>query len=301
MADKLRELFDDMVSGEPPMRTTTDSAVAAGRRLRVRHRAMWTVAATALTVALFIAVPTLAVTGRSAVGPAASATGTAPPRPTSTGVPTPATTPAPTASPADAGITQFRHCPQPTTYPSFEFKDGSLLPNVDKAAAAVQTAGPTVAPGKQFILRVHQYFTDTQKIAGHPQNALIFDVGDADGYGFVSFQMLVQKGPTPQEWADNEMDSQSACVDVTRRDYADGSIAISIGPTSAAQAASSLQVYYYSVKGYMLNIGAYTEGWSASDDPATPPPPPPRPVRRPGNLPLTVAQLMTLADVIAHS
>ena len=302
MAETLRELFDEMMSDEPPLRTTSESAAAAGRRLQVRRRALWTATGAALTVVLATAVPTLALSGgsgaRTAVLGSASASGT--PSVVPSGGPSGTARPTVSAAP-DPRVQQFQHCPGTTRYPNFDYADGSVLPNVDRAAAAVQAAGPGIAPGRQFILRVHSYFTSTQKLAGHPQNALIFDVGDDDGFGFVSFQMLVQKGPTPQQWAQYEMDAQNECHEVMRRDYPDGSVAIHIVPTNADEVAASTQVYYYSVKGYMLNMGAYIEGWSASDDPATPPPPPPLPVRQRGHLPLTVAQLMELADVIAHS
>jgi hypothetical protein len=43
----------------------------------------------------------------------------------------------------------------------------------------------------------------------------------------------------------------------------------------------------------------FTQAWSASEDPATPPPPPPLPVR--GTMPLTINQVMAIADVLAHS
>jgi hypothetical protein len=49
-----------------------------------------------------------------------------------------------------------------------------------------------------------------------------------------------------------------------------------------------------------MNINTYTEGWSTSSDPNVPAPPPPLPVRADYDLPMTVGQVMALADLVAH-
>jgi hypothetical protein len=57
-------------------------------------------------------------------------------------------------------------------------------------------------------------------------------------------------------------------------------------------------VWYFAAGGFTMNIGMFPQAWSASEDPATPPPPP-LPVR--GVMPLTINQVMAIADVVAHS
>src|SRR5262245_22354015 len=172
MADVLKELFDEMVAGEPPLRTTTESAAAAGRRLRARRRTLWTVAAAAAAVAFVTAVPTLAATGRPAppVGPPS--------------LTAPTVTAAPTASPSpdlDCLIVRSNHGPstaprpQPTTSPS----DASSRPDAGRPAPAGLAAAPRIAPGKQFIPRVHDYVASSEKWQHRPQVMLTFDVADA--------------------------------------------------------------------------------------------------------------------------
>jgi hypothetical protein len=296
MADTLRELFEEMVADEPPLRTTTDSAAAAGRRLRARRRTLWTVAAAAAVVAMVTAVPTLAATGRHPVPPAGS------PRPTASAPPTTgrASTP-PTPTLTDPQVVGSRYCPSTAQRSLLNTRtsDGSILPDVDRAAAAVLAAAPRIAPGKQFILRVHSYIPTSDKWKDRPQVALIFDVGDGDGFGFVDFQIYTEQGVPAAQRAQWELDGHLGCLDIQRRDFPDGSVAVCDPDGQAANTARYSQVYYFAARGYDMNITSEAQGWSSSNDPNVPPPPPSLPVRT--SVPLTVAQTMELADVVAHA
>jgi hypothetical protein len=295
MADVLRELFDEMVADEPPLRTTTDSAAAAGRRLRARRRTLWTVAGAAAAVALVTAVPTLASTGRPPppVGPPSVSAPV-----TTTAGPTAPPTPSAIATDIEGQVVHSHYCPStaPRVLLDTTTSDGSVLPNVERAAAAVMAAAPRIAPGKQFVLRVHQYTASSQKFVNRPQVALIFDVGDARGYGFLSFQIYTELGVPASGRAQWELDGHTTCIDVQRRDFADGSVAVN---ESDASGPNSTKVYYFAARGYDMNIDALSEPWTTSTGPESTPTPSTLPPRT--SVPLTVAQIMALADVVAHA
>jgi hypothetical protein len=288
MADVLRELFDEMVADEPPLRTTTDSAAAAGRRLRTRRRTLWTVAGAAAAVALVTAVPTLASTGRppSPVGPP------------SLSAPVTTTAPATPTADLEGQVVRSHYCPSTTPRAQLRTStsDGSILPDVERAAAAVMAAAPRIAPGKEFILRVHRYLASTEAWKDRPQVALIFDVGDASGYGFLSFQIYTEQGVPAPDRAQWELDGHATCIDVQRRDFADGSVAVN---ESDASGPNSTKVYYFAARGYDMNIDALSEPWTTSTGPESTPTPSTLSPRT--SVPLTVAQIMALADVVAHS
>jgi len=288
MAAVLRELFDEMVADEPPLRTTTDSTAAAGRRLRARRRTLWTVAGAAAAVALVTAVPTLASTGRppSPVGPP------------SLSAPVTTTAPATPTADLEGQVVRSHYCSStaPRAQLGTSTSDGSILPNVERAAAAVMAAAPRIAPGKQFVLRVHEYTASSQKFLNRPQVALIFDVGDASGYGFLSFQMYTEQGVSARDRAQWELDGHTTCIDVQRRDFTDGSVAVN---ESDASGPNSTKVYYFAVRGYDMNIDALSEPWTTSTGPESTPTPSTLSPRT--SVPLTVAQIMALADVVAHS
>jgi len=287
MADQLRELFEQMVADEPPLRTTTDSAAAAGRRLRARRRTLWTVVGAAAAVALVTAVPTLASTGRPVppVGPPSLTAPTAPP------------TPSPIDDP-EAQVVRSHYCPStaPRALLDTSTADGSILPDVERAAAAVVAAAPRIAPGKQFVLRVHEYLASTAKFVNRPQVVLIFDVGDANGYGFLGFQIYTEQGVSAADRAQWELDGHTTCYEVQRRDFTDGSVAVNESDASGPDAA---KVYYFSARGYDMNIDTNAQPMSTATGPNDIPTPSTLPPRT--SLPLTVAQIMALADVVAHA
>jgi hypothetical protein len=291
MADVLRELFDEMVADEPPLRTTTDSAAAAGRRLRARRRTLWTVGAAAAAVALIIAVPTVASTGRPAppVGPPSLSA------PVATNAPATPTAVDPTP---EAQVMRSHYCPStaPRVLLDTTTSDGSVLPDVERAAAAVLAAGPRIAPGKQFVLRTHSYIASSQKFANRPQVMLSFDVGDANGYGFLSFQIYTELGVSAPDRAQWELGGHTTCIDVQRRDFTDGSVAVNESDSSGPGAT---KVYYFAARGYDMNIDANAQPMSTAIGPNDIPTPSTLPART--SVPLTVAQIMALADVIAHA
>jgi hypothetical protein len=191
-----------------------------------------------------------------------------------------------------------QYCPStaPRAQLNTSTSDGSVLPDVERAAAAVLAAAPRIAPGKQFVLRVHDYIASTEKFVNRPQVALIFDVGDASGYGFLSFQMYTEQGVSAAGRAQWELDGHTACLDVQRRDFTDGSVAVN---ESDGTGPSATKVYYFAARGYDMNIDALSEPWTTSTGPEaarTPSTLPPR-----NSVPLTVAQIMALADVVAHA
>src|SRR6185436_1554580 len=111
-------------------------------------------------------VPTLASTGRppTPVGPpslSAPVATTAPATPTAVG-PTPD---------LEGQVARSHYCPStaPRAHLGTSTSDGSVLPDVERAAAAVIAAAPRIAPGKQFILRVHEYTASSQKFLNRPQ------------------------------------------------------------------------------------------------------------------------------------
>jgi hypothetical protein len=291
MADTLRELFEQMVADEPPLRTTSDSAAAAGRRLRARRRAGWAAAGAALAVLLLTAVPTLAATGRPAP---------------SLGSPTAITTPAPSSEPltptavsaTEPQAAGSPYCPSSAqrSHVNTRTSDGSILPNVDRAAAAVLAAAPSIAPGKQFILRLHEYTAAGEKGNAWPRVALIFDVGDALGYGFLSFEIYPEQGVSAAERAQWGLDGHVSCFDVQRRDFADGSVAVDEPEPSTF---GFTKVYYYAARGYDMNIDAHTEPWTTGPGPNDIPTPSTLSPR--ASVPLTVLQIMDLADALAHA
>jgi hypothetical protein len=296
MTDELRTAFDDLLVGEPPLRTSAHDALAHGRRLRSRQRAVWTSAGTALAVVAVAFVPQVINTGTPA-DPAALQTSTEPssiePSPSAPGP----IGPSPTPPAADfLQVNPFRVCPSaaPTDFPN----DGSMLPDPERAAAAVLAAAPRIAPGLTFITRAAAGFGQQPKFEGKPWVALIFDVGDDAGYGAINLQIRPEIIADPSDRALRGA-NVSSCVDGWRHDFADGSVAIHYPYLSAQGEATVTHVWYFAAGGYSMNIGMFPGGWSASENPETPPPPPPLPVR--GSMPLTINQLMAVADVVAHS
>lgn len=285
MTDRLRELFDDMLSGEPPLQTTSADTEAAGKRLRRQRQTLWTVVAAVLAVALIAVAPVLAGRSRPGAGagsPAvASATLTVTPGPA-----TPAPTSAPTAlvsrtAPAAAGVqlSPSPYCPASPIGYTADQTDGSVLPAPDRAVAAVKVAAQAIVPRLQFILRYDALIPPSAKMPGIPQLAIIFDVGDDDGFGSINFQILPEVGPSPSLRAKASLSRLDQCEPVQRETFRDGSVALYYPYGPSIQEREVTHVWYYAARGFTMNIGAFSQGWSSSDDPNKAAPPPALPIR----------------------
>jgi hypothetical protein len=298
MTDRLREIFDDMLADEPPLRTNPDEAESAGRRLRKRHRTLWTVAGAALSATLVAAGPSLLPFGHAAapyLPGAASADillSEAPPSPAFSISP-------PTAMPSTEQLATTRHCPADIAPFIVDNRDGSVLPDPDRAAQAVVAAAVRIAPGEKILVNMTGRIETSETSPGVPQVHLVFDIGNERGYGSVNLQLIADKSGTPQERAESALDRTGECVDVQRRDYPDGSVAMYYPYGPPAQEAEVTHVWYFARAGYNMNIGVLTMAWSSSSDPNTTPVPSALPPL--GYQPLSISQVMDLANVVAES
>jgi hypothetical protein len=297
MTDPLRELFDDLVADEPPLRTTADTTAAAGRRLRRRNRTLWTATGSAAIVAALVVLPQVwrpagsgLTAGRPTTVPLTVVTGSAVPRPTPT-----VTTPTPT--PSTLGLRAYQVCPNPM--PPHYGTNSSLLPHLAAAETAVLAAAPRIAPGLDFRVNpVSNTSVGQPKLNGAPEENLIFDVGDASGYGGLSFQITVDT-TAPAAVRATQMANTDHCVDGLRQDFADGSVALyySIGQPDES---TTKQLWYYGAAGITMDIGEENQAFGASASPSTgllvPSTLPPR-----AAVPLTIEQVFLLADVVAHA
>jgi hypothetical protein len=128
MTDPLRELFDDLVADEPPLRTTADTTATAGRRLARRNRTLWTATGTAVIVAALAVLPQVwrpagsgLTAGRPTTAPSAVVSGSH----VATAQPTP------TLSASTLALQPYQVCPNPM--PPHYGTDASLLPHLASA------------------------------------------------------------------------------------------------------------------------------------------------------------------------
>jgi hypothetical protein len=297
MTDPLRELFEDLVADEPPLRTTAETTAAAGRRLSRRNRRLWTATGTAAIVAALVVLPQVwrpagsgQTAGRPTAVPSAVVSGSAAP----TATPTPTLT-APTPTPSALNLQPYQVCPNPM--PPYYGTDSSLLPHLAAAETAVLAAAPRIAPGLDFrVNAVSNTSVGQPKLNGAPVENLIFDVGDGSGYGSLIFQITVDtRAPAAVRATQNA--NTDHCVEGLRQDFADGSVALyySIGQPDES---TSKQLWYYGAAGITMNIGEENQGYGmpASTAPLPPSTLPPR-----ASVPLTIEQVFLLADVVAHA
>lgn len=301
MTDRLRELFDDMLTGEPPLRISPDEAEAAGRRLRTRHRTLWTVAGAALAaVALTVGPHLVLPTGIPVTSAAQSLPG--PSLVSSTAPSAPGDAPAtPSIAAPSAAPESFEHCPAGPGRYTADNTDGSVLPDPDRAVAAVQSAAGRLAPGQRFIVYLsgRALPASGEKLAGIPYVYLVFDIGNDQGFGSLNLQLTADKAGSPAGRAEQALNSVGTCVQVQWRDYPDGSVAISYPYGPPEQEATVTHVFYFAQAGYTMNIGLFPQAWPTGTDPNVPAIPSSRPAL--GHLPLTISQVMDIADVVAHS
>jgi hypothetical protein len=253
---------------------------------------------TAAAVAAAIAVPQVLRPGPLSNQPAAqpSIMATVAPSTLVTGPPeTATTTSAPSVAPPLA-LAPFEVCPSAALPPR---PDGELLPSTDAAAAAARVEGPLIAPGMEFAVVIARTGTGPN-LNSVPRLDLVVDVGDAAGWGSVSFQIFPQNDLPPEELALRGAAVMS-CVDGSRYDFGDGSVAIYYPYGPPEQEATVTHVWYFAAGGFTMNIGMFPEATPTDDDgnPDTPAIPSPRPAR--GEMPLTIGQVMQLAHAIAQS
>jgi hypothetical protein len=303
MTDRLRELFDDMLADEPPLRTSPDEAEAAGRRLRTRYRTLWTVAGAALAAVVLTVGPAVALPRTAPVTPAAQRTpGASPALSLADSVPgDPPTVPSPPSAAPSSALDSYQHCPADPAPYTVDNTDGSVLPDPDRAVAAVQSAAGKLAPGLKFMVNLSGLVLPAkgEKMAGIPYVYLVFDVGNDQGFGSLNLQLVPDKTGTAADRAESMLDSAGACVQVQRRDYLDGSVAISYPQGSPQQEAMVTQIWYFAQAGYTMNIGLFPQAWPTATDPNVPAIPSSLPAL--GHLPLSISQVTDLADVVAHS
>jgi hypothetical protein len=298
MTDPLRELFDDLVANEPPLRTTADATAAAGRRLTRRNRTLWTATGTAVIVAALAVLPQVwrpAGSGLTAGHPTAFPSSVVSASHVPTAQPTPTPTPTPTLSATTLALQAYQVCPHPM--PPHYGTDASLLPHLGAAEAAVLAAAPRIAPGLDFrVNAVSNASVGQPKFNGAPVENLIFDVGDASGYGSLSFQITVDTSASAAVRATQNANT-SQCVDGLRYDFADGSVALyySVGQPDES---TTKQLWYYGAAGITMNIGEQNQGYGT---PASTVPLPPSTLPPRASVPLTIEQVFLLADIVAHA
>ncbi len=295
MTERLRELFDDLIADEPPLSTTAESALAAGRRFQRRNRALWTAAGAALTVAAVTVLPQVWGPTPRPGQPAVSLSieSTPAPAPTTGSVPT--ASPAP-SEPAALVLATETFCPS-NAVPAQP--DGSVLPETEAATAAALAEGARVAPRMEFAV-YHASTSTGPNLNGAPRLTIIFDVGDAAGWGSVSFQIYPEYDAPAAERALRGA-NVSSCVEGSRHDFEDGSVAVHYPYGPPEQEATATQLWYYAVGGFDMNIGMFSNAWPTDDDgiPETPPMASSLPAR--GAMPLTIDQVMQIAHAIAQS
>jgi hypothetical protein len=175
--------------------------------------------------------------------------------------------------------------------------NAAVLPDPSQAAAVVTESAPRIAPGKRFIIRYAAILPDSAKLAGRPVAEIVFDVGDDNGFGSVTVQIRPETGATPALRAEMTLNQLNDCVQVERRVFSDGSVAVYYPLGSPSQERQATHVWYFGVRGFTLYVITTPQGWGASGgDESTASP---LPARR--DQPLTPAQVTELADVIAHS
>ncbi len=296
MTDPLRKLFDDLVADEPPLQTTADSAVAAGRRQQRRNRTLWTATGAALTVAAVAVLPQLfrlSPLSNQPADPSAAASASVPVDPSRTPEPNPSTDPVP---PPDLVLTPYEVCPSAAVPAQ---PDGSVLPETGAATAAALAEGARVAPGMEFAV-YHASTSTGPNLNGAPRLTIILDVGDATGWGSVNFQIFPEYDAPAAERALRGA-NVSSCVEGSRYDFEDGSVAVHYPYGPPEQEATVTHVWYYATGGFTMNIGLFPQAWPTDDDsnPDTPAVPSPRPAR--GAMPLTIDQVMQIAHAVAQA
>jgi hypothetical protein len=301
VTDKLHELFDQMVVGEPPLRVTADGVAYRGRRRQARRRT-WMVTGSAV-----LAVGALAGTAVAWDRPAG-------PVRTPFAGPPPATGAARQSAGPGTPPPEIPRCPAPDApLVMLDDTDGSVLPDPQRAAQAVLAAAPAIAPGRTFqLVRAEKLRSSPKHDA--PREYLIFDVGDADGHGSINLEIIPQRGRSPGERAEHDVRARpfANCTDAGRRFFPDGSVGLTYVPFGTGRPSDTvLHARYYGAGDVDVNAGCFQTRWVESSRSAGPPvgaqipepdgADPDRPVPTPADarttMPLTPDQMLDLAAV----
>jgi hypothetical protein len=225
---RLRELFEEMLLHEPPLRTTAEATADDGRRMIRRGRTLWTIAGAAMLVALVAMLP--GAWGANRQEPTGD-------EPTADGSST-------TPLPGPTGLTLQDEWICPSAGRSYG-GDSSLLPDPSTAMAALLAAGPRVAPGLAFVART----------AGHDSAHSVMvsvDVTGSSGYGSLDVHIGVEVAPPAERIAN--ISTIESCVSGKRHDFPDGSVGLYYPYGPAAQEAMLMHVWYFSVRGLTMDV-----------------------------------------------
>ena len=257
MRDLLGDVFDTLLTGEPPLALSPTEVSRHGRRRLYRRRgfiAAGSAAAAGLTVG------TVALYGLGpapAPQPGLTATSTAP-QPSD--VPPP---PPPSSRPTL--VVERPHCDgEPIGTMKLDWTDRSVMPDTDAAVAAVLRAAATAVPGRSFTVVSAARADDSAKFGGLPVLNLVFDVGDADGTGSLNMQLRPEVGASAADraaWALRERPF-SNCTPATRTDFPDGSVGLSYVAMGSGSPADTEQInFFYSARGWDMNATVFMVPW----------------------------------------
>jgi hypothetical protein len=230
-----------------------------------RGRTVWTVAGAALVVAAAVVLPQALRTTT-----AAAPTGSGP-------------TADPTARATALALQAYRVCPSAAHLIE---GDASVLPDPQTAMAALLAAGALISSEQTFIARLA--YRSAVKVAGVPHDELLVDVGDAAGYGSLALEIYPENDVAPAQRAARGA-NVSSCVDGQRYEFPDGSVGLYYPYGPPEREATLTHVWYFAAGGYTMNIGMAPEVQGSSPLPAR------------VSMPLSIAQVMLLADAVARA
>jgi hypothetical protein len=279
MSNLINEAFVSMLSDEPPMQLTVDGVCRRGRR-GAHQRRVLTVAGLSVVMAGTAATAAIAVQG---VGE-----GIAP----SAGTPTSAASPTPSRTPR-ALVLEIPHCDGDGRATDPPDKDGSALPDPERAAAAVLAAAPSIAPGRSFRLVTAERDDTSLKAAGIPRVHLIFDVGTDEGVGSLNLEILAQKDGTPAQRAASDLAAKpfSNCIPAARTDFPDGSVGLTYTAFGTGAPSDTVQHVTYYATGLDIDAGLFLEYWHLNETTRALPPV--------TTMPLAPDEVLAIARVVA--
>jgi hypothetical protein len=139
--------------------------------------------------------------------------------------------------------------------------------------AALLAAGPRIAPGVTFVARA----------AGHDSTRSVMisvDIAESSGYGALTVLIRVEAASPTDRIA--HITTIKSCVVGQQYDFPDGSVGLYYPYGAPEQEARLMHVWYFSVRGLTIDV--------AMSPPAVG-----------GSMPLSVDQVMMLADAVAQA